>query len=100
MNSWRQISKVAPRLSCRALDSGGIAGVENPEIFLRLDVHVPHADHAAHERRPGLFRDRLQLSKIPELLLPHLNLGDVVVDHTRPQHTEAALFEVAEHSFR
>ena len=65
------------------LDSCGITGVENPQMFLRFNGHVLRTVSAQPmECRPRLFRDRLQLNKI-KLLLPHLDLGDVVIEHPR-----------------
>ena len=41
----------------------------------------------------------MKLREIPELLFAHLDLGDLVVEHPRPQHGEAAFFGIAEHHF-
>jgi hypothetical protein len=42
----------------------------------------------------------LKLREVPELLFAHLDFGDGVVEHPRPQHGEAASFGIAEHHFR
>src|ERR1043166_4065298 len=82
------------------LDGGESSLVENPEVLLCVQRHVGNADRPAHERGPGLFREGLKVSEMPELPLLHLDLGHVDVEHPRPQHGEPASLRVVEHRLR
>src|SRR4030088_2068235 len=76
--------------------AGGIL-VENAEVALRVFRHVGHVDRPAHEGGPGLFGDRLEGRKVPELPLVHHDGGHLVVEHPGPQHGQPAVLRVGEH---
>src|SRR5579871_3362181 len=95
---WPLISDVFRAGS--SLNGCRISGIENTQELLRINGHVPHGDCTAHEGRPWFFRDRLQLSKVPELLLHHLDLGNPVPKDPGAQHAKTALLRIAEHRFR